>query len=81
MNIFKENEKKITDLIKKNKNTLGLNVLGDFKSINIEIPPSDFDYDLSCNVCLVLGKILSRIGKFLRSSKLNNSALKPSSKS
>ena len=57
MNIFKENEKKITDLIKKNKNTLGLNVLGDFKSINIEIPPSDFDYDLSCNVCLVLGKI------------------------
>ncbi len=57
MNIFKENEKKIKDLIKKNKKTLGLNVLGDFKSINIEIPPSDFDYDLSCNVCLVLGKI------------------------
>ena len=57
MNIFYENEKKITDLIKKNKKNLGLNQLSDFKGINVEIPPSDFDCDLSCNACLVLGKI------------------------
>ncbi len=57
MNIFKENEKKITDLIKKHKKTLGLYKLSDFRGINVEIPPSEFDYDLSCNVCLVLGKI------------------------
>ena len=57
MNIFYENEKKITDLIKKNKKNLGLNQLSDFKGINVEIPPSDFGCDLSCNACLVLGKI------------------------
>ncbi len=57
MNIFKENEKKIIDLVKKNKKKLGLKELNDFKGIHVEPPPSDFDYDLSCNVCLVLGKI------------------------
>ena len=57
MNIFEEYLNKITALILENKKSLKLNDLNNFKGIAVETPPSEFNFDLSCNVCLVLGKI------------------------
>ena len=57
MNIFEEYIKKITDLISKNKQSLNLDNLNDFKGVVVESPPAEFNYDLSCNAGLVLGKI------------------------
>ena len=56
MNIFEEYLKKITELINKNQESLGLSNLNNFKGITVEAPPSEFNFDLSCNACLVLGK-------------------------
>ena len=57
MNIFEENLNKINALILKNQKILALNSLNNFKGIAIETPPPDFNFDLSCNASLVLGKI------------------------
>tara|TARA_B100000963_G_scaffold361847_1_gene400254 strand:+ start:656 stop:2380 length:1725 start_codon:yes stop_codon:yes gene_type:complete len=57
MNIFEEYLKKISDLIIKNQKKLNLNNLNNFKGVTVETPPSEFDYDLSCNVSLVLSKV------------------------
>jgi len=57
MNIFEEYLKKIIDLIHKNQTFLKISNLNNFKGINVESPPVEFNFDLSCNVCLVLGKI------------------------
>ena len=56
MNIFEEYLNKITDLISKNKKFLELSELNNFKGVTVETPPPDFNFDLSCNACLVLGK-------------------------
>jgi arginyl-tRNA synthetase len=57
MNIFEDYLNKITILIIKNQKLLELNDLNNFKGVTVESPPADFDFDLSCNVSLVLGKI------------------------
>ena len=57
MNIFEDYLNKITVLIIKNQKFLGLENLNNFKGVIVETPPSEFNYDLSCNVSLVLGKI------------------------
>jgi len=57
MNIFEENLNKINALILKNQKILALKSLNNFKGIAIETPPPDFNFDLSCNASLVLGKI------------------------
>ena len=57
MNIFEEYLDKITNLIFENKEYLKLNNLSNFIGVNVETPPSDYNFDLSCNVCLVLGKL------------------------
>ena len=57
MNIFEEYIKKITTIIDKNKKILKLDNLNNFKGIVVESPPVDFNFDLSCNAGLVLGKI------------------------
>ena len=31
-------------------------VIDDLKGVNLEIPPDQFDFDLSCNIAMVLGK-------------------------
>ncbi len=56
MNIFELYQKKIVTLISKNSRLLKLNKFNDFKGVTVEIPPLDFNYDLSCNICLILGK-------------------------
>ena len=57
MSIFEIYIKKIKDLITKNQKNLELKNLNDFKNVTVEVPPSNFDSDLSCNVSLILGKI------------------------
>ena len=57
MNIFEEYLKKISSLILKNQKSLELNNINNFKGVHVEIPPSSFNFDLSCNVCFILGKI------------------------
>ena len=57
MNIFEEYLNKITILILKNQKFLELGNLNNFKGVIVETPPSEFNFDLSCNVSLVLGKI------------------------
>ena len=57
MNIFEDYTKKINSLIKKNQKFLKLNNLNELKGIVVESPPSEFNYDLSTNAALVLGKI------------------------
>ena len=57
MNIFEEYLKIISNLIHKNQKNLKIINLNEFKGVIVEIPPSEFNYDLSCNICLVLGKI------------------------
>ena len=57
MNIFEEYLKKINTLVDKNKEILKLDNLNNFKGIVVEIPPEDFNFDLSCNASLVLAKI------------------------
>ena len=57
MNIFEEYINKITTLILKNQKLLKLDNLNNFKGIVVESPPVEFNFDLSCNAGLVLGKI------------------------
>ena len=57
MNIFEDYLNKITVLIIKNQKFLELGNLNNFKGVIVETPPSEFNFDLSCNVSLVLGKI------------------------
>jgi len=56
MNIFEHYLSEINQLVLKHKDDLKLNSLGNIKSINLEIPPEQFNFDLSCNISLVLAK-------------------------
>ena len=57
MNIFVEYLNKINTLILENQKFLTLSNLNNFKGVTVETPPPDFNFDLSCNASLVLGKI------------------------
>jgi arginyl-tRNA synthetase len=56
MNIFEYYLIKINKLILSRKNDLKLLNLDNLNSINLEVPPEKFNFDLSCNISLVLGK-------------------------
>ena len=56
MNIFEYYLSEINNLILNHKEDLKLNNLDSLKSVNLEVPPEQFNFDLSCNVSLVLGK-------------------------
>jgi arginyl-tRNA synthetase len=56
MNIFEYYLIKINKLILSRKNDLKLLNLDNLNSINLEVPPEQFNFDLSCNISLVLGK-------------------------
>ena len=57
MNIFDRYLKEILNLIKKDQKKLNLKDFNKFKGIYFEIPPSNFDSDLSTNICLILAKL------------------------
>ena len=49
MNIFVNHFKEIENLVLKNKSHLNLNNIDNLKNVSLEIPPSRFNFDLSCN--------------------------------
>ncbi|MBD1150374.1 arginine--tRNA ligase [Pelagibacterales bacterium SAG-MED29] len=75
MNIFEEYINKITALILENQKLLKLDNLNKFKGIVVESPPAEFDFDLSCNASLVLGKI-NKINPKELANKIKNLILK-----
>ena len=56
MNIFEHHLKEIQDLISINKSQLSLKNIDNLNRVSLEIPPAKFNYDLSCNIAMVLGK-------------------------
>ena len=56
MNIFEYHLKEIQNLILANKKTLKLENINNLKNVNLEVPPHQFNFDLSCNIAMVLGK-------------------------
>jgi len=57
MNIFETFANRIKSSIFNNKKNLNLDSLNDFKGVTVESPPTEFDFDISCNISLVLAKI------------------------
>ena len=56
MNIFDNHLSEIQNLVLKNKAIFELKNTDNLKSVNLEIPPDKFNFDLSCNIAMVLGK-------------------------
>ena len=56
MNIFENHLSEIRKLIFSEKDILKLKVIDNFKGVNLEVPPEQFNFDLSCNIAMVLGK-------------------------
>ena len=56
MNIFEHHLSEIKKIILSEKDFLGLEVIDNLQGINLEIPPEQFNFDLSCNIAMVLGK-------------------------
>ena len=70
MNIFDIYLNKIKNLIKKlNKEGL-IELPKSLNGINVDIPPSNFDFDISTNVSMVLSKINKKVS--IRFSKTIN---------
>ena len=65
MNIFEYHLKEIQNLILAKKDFLKLEKIENLEKINLEVPPEQFNFDLSCNIAMVLGK----------SNKLNSKKL------
>ena len=57
MNIFDIYLKKIKKLIIKLDKDGVIELPESLDAINVDIPPPQFDYDISSNVCMVLSKI------------------------
>ena len=55
MNIFEHHLSQIKKTILSEKDTLKLDV-DNLDGINMEVPPEQFNFDLSCNIAMVLGK-------------------------
>ena len=56
MNIFKKYLEKIIEIIIKNSKELDIDNNFKNESVTIEIPPVEFNFDLSCNIAMILGK-------------------------
>ena len=56
MNIFENYLKEIENLILENKSQLSLKNISNLKDVTLELPPAQFNFDLSCNLAMVLGK-------------------------
>ena len=57
MNIFEYYTSEINKLILIHQNDLKLKNLNNLSGINLEVPPAQFNFDLSCNISLVLAKL------------------------
>ena len=56
MNIFEHHLSEIKKIIHSEKDSLNLEVIENLQGVNLEIPPEQFNFDLSCNIAMVLGK-------------------------
>ena len=56
MNIFERHLSEIRKIILSEKDSLKLEVIENLQGVNLEIPPEHFNFDLSCNIAMVLGK-------------------------
>tara|TARA_B110000261_G_C12776986_1_gene234830 strand:+ start:127 stop:504 length:378 start_codon:yes stop_codon:yes gene_type:complete len=56
MNIFEIYKKKIQDLVLANCENLNIDPKINFKGVVIEVPPQEFDFDLSSNIALILAR-------------------------
>ena len=56
MNIFEYHLSEIKKVILAQKDFLKLNQVDNLKSVSLEVPPEQFNFDLSCNIAMVLGK-------------------------
>ena len=56
MNIFEHHLSEIKKIILSEKDTLKLENIENLKGVNLEIPPEQFNFDLSCNIAMILGK-------------------------
>jgi arginyl-tRNA synthetase len=56
MNIFEHYLQEITQLVSRHKVELELKNIENLININLEVPPEKFDFDLSCNISLVLAQ-------------------------
>ena len=56
MNIFEHHLKEIQNLILAKSHFLKLKKIENLNKINLEVPPDQFNFDLSCNIAMVLGK-------------------------
>ena len=56
MNIFEYHLTEIKKLILSKENNLKLGQIDNLTGVNLEIPPDHFNFDLSCNIAMVLGK-------------------------
>ena len=79
MNIFEHHLSEIKKLIISEKTTLKLTNVDNLKSISLEVPPEQYNFDLSCNIAMVLGKknnidpkILASKLKDIFLNKINN---------
>ena len=55
-NIFENYLKEIENIVLKNKSYLSLKNIDNLKNVSLEIPPAQFNFDLSCNIAMILGK-------------------------
>ena len=56
MNIFEHHLSEIRKIILSEKDSLKLEVIENLQGVNLDIPPEQFNFDLSCNIAMVLGK-------------------------
>ena len=63
MNIFEHHLSEIRKIILSEKDSLNLDEIDNLKGVNLEIPPEQFNFDLSCNIAMVLGKKITQIQK------------------
>ena len=75
MNIFDNHLSEIQNLVLKNKAIFELKNTDNLKSVNLEIPPDKFNFDLSCNIAMVLGKS-NKMNPKIQAEKLSQIFLK-----
>ena len=56
MNIFEHHLAEIKTVILTEKEILKLDHVDNLNGVNLEVPPEKFNFHLSCNIAMVLGK-------------------------
>ena len=57
MNIFEDYLDKIKKIVLKKRKELNIEDSSKFDRVVVEIPPANFDYDLSSNIAMILAKV------------------------